>query len=295
MNFQFDTTYLKYILLVLLVFFASTVLVKIIRRLMGRFFREASNILKVDPTNYNFFKNAVSLIIYLSGLIVIFSLIPKLKALGVTLFASAGIFAAIVGFASQAAFSNIISGIFIVIFKPFRVGDVIKIGIDVLGEIEDITLRHTVIRNFENRRIIIPNSKISSETILNSSIVEAKICNFFDIGISYDSDIDRTINIIREEATNHPNFIDNRSDKDKEDGIPAIIVRIIDFTDSAILIRANIWSETSAKGHALKCDLRYTLKKRFDNEGIEIPFRYVTVINKSEKQKTDKSEITQSM
>jgi len=69
--------------------------------------------------------------------------------------AGAGILAVAVGFASQAALSNIISGVFVVIFKPFRVGDRLKIN-ELTGVVEDITLRHTVIRDLENKRIIIP-------------------------------------------------------------------------------------------------------------------------------------------
>ena len=122
--------------------------------------------------------------------------IPKLKSLGVTIFAGAGILAAIIGFASQAAFSNIVSGIFIVIFKPFRVGDIVKISNLYSGIVEDITLRHTVISDFENKRLIIPNSVISAETIHNSNILDNKICNHIWYGISYDSDVDLATSII---------------------------------------------------------------------------------------------------
>src|SRR3990172_8509923 len=100
---------------------------------------------------------------------------------------------AIVGFASQQAFSNIISGIFIVIFRPFRVNDIIKVGSLDAGMVEDITLRHTVIRSFENRRLISPNAVISEQTVLNSSIIVEKVCLFLYIGISFDSDVDKTI------------------------------------------------------------------------------------------------------
>ena len=140
-------------------------------------------------------------------------------------------------FASQAAFSNIVSGIFIVIFKPFRVSDIVRISNLYSGTIEDITLRHTVIRDFENKRLIIPNSVISTETIHNFNIVDEKICNFIIIGISYDSDVDLAMEIMREEATAHPNFIDNRTDEDKEKGTPAVVMRLVEFAESSVNIR----------------------------------------------------------
>lgn len=147
-----------------------------IRWLINKASVTASEKQKIDSTKLKFFKNAVSLIVWFVAFVAIISLIPQLKALAITLFAGAGIFLAILGFAAQQAFSNIISGIFIVIFKPFRVGDQIKIGSFDDGIVEDITLRHTVINNFENKRVIIPNSIVSSETVVNDSITDLKIC-----------------------------------------------------------------------------------------------------------------------
>jgi len=76
-------------------------------------------------------------------------------------------------FASQHAFANIVSGIFIVIFKPFGVGDWIKIGSNgTSGTVEDITLRHTVITTWEHKSLIIPNAKIDDMSIINYTINE---------------------------------------------------------------------------------------------------------------------------
>jgi small conductance mechanosensitive channel len=130
--------------------------------------------------------------------------IPSLRTLAKSLLAGAGIVAVAIGFASQAALSNIIAGVFIVIFKPFRVKDRVTVKDTINGVIEDITLRHTVIRNFQNRRVIIPNSMISEEIIVNSDIIESKICKWIEIGISYGSDIDLAKSIMAEEAQNHP-------------------------------------------------------------------------------------------
>ena len=116
-------------------FFSATIVIivaivasRIIRRLLKRFFDESSEHLNVDPTRYRFFRNMVDLLIFtIAGMLVAYS-IPALRTLGLTLFAGAGIIAAIVGFASQQAFINIISGIFIVIFRPFRVNDIMKLS-----------------------------------------------------------------------------------------------------------------------------------------------------------------------
>ncbi len=284
----FQSNYFKYTLLVVITFTLAFILAKVIRFTMNRFIRRSSKNLNVDYTKFNFMKNAVSFIIFLAALIVIFVMIPELKTLGLTLTAGAGIITAVLAFASQQAFSNIVSGIFVVIFQPFRVNDFIKIGELYAGIVEDITLRHTVIRNFENRRIIVPNSVISAETIVNSNILENKICNFVEVGISYDSDLDKALEILQEEALKHPNCIDNRSEEDQKNEVPQVIVRVLGFGESSINLRAWVWTEDSGKGFVLRTDLYKTLKKRFDEEGIEIPYPYRTVvIKKNETEKTN--------
>ena len=272
-------------LFALSIFVIAFVLLKILRAILNRFINKSSKTLKVDPTKYKFLSNALGLVIYSAAVAIIFYSIESLRSLGLTLFAGAGILAAIVGFASQAAFSNIISGIFIVIFQPFRVGHIVKIGSLNMGVVEDITLRHTVIKDFENRRLVIPNSVISAETIHNANLVEDTINNHIFFNISYDSDVDLATNIIQEEAMKHPNFRDKRTVADKANGVPPVIVRLLEFTDSSQRLRAQVWSDDPVKAFELKCDIHRTIKKRFDREGIEIPFPHRTLVYKKKKEK----------
>lgn len=286
-NKELFDKYFVQLMVVLAIIFVAIVTERILRYLIHRYFRRTSLSSKLDPTKYAFSKNAVSAIIYLGATIAIFYVIPPLRSLGVTLFASAGIFAAILGFASQAAFSNIISGIFIVIFKPFRVEDIITIGSTYSGVVEDITLRHTVIRNFENRRVIIPNSIISNDVILNSSIVEEKVCVFMEMGISYDSDIDLALSIMREEAMAHPTCIDARDEEQLANNDPQVRTAVIGFGDSSVNLRAWVWAPSQPDGFQMKCDLFKSIKGRFDKAGIEIPFPYRTIVYKQDKPSQD--------
>ena len=278
---------LNYLIFGVAVLIIAFVLLRALRLILNRFIKKASEDLKVDPTQYKFLKNALSFIIYLGAVSLIFLTIPPLKSLGLTLFAGAGIFAAIVGFASQAAFSNIVSGIFIIIFKPFRVGDIIKLTNTGLGSVEDITLRHTVIRDFENKRLIIPNSVISADSIHNYNIIDEKVYNFIPYGISYDSDIDLAIKIIQEEAIKHPNFVDNRTLEEKQQEVPPAIVRLINYGDSSINLRLQVWTDDPMKGLILKYDINKSIKHRFDNEGIEIPFPHRTLVYKDVRKDKD--------
>jgi small conductance mechanosensitive channel len=258
----------------LLVLFIAFIIGRILRFSIGRFVRAASTKLKVDPTKYSFLKNAVEFIVYICALIVIFHSIPALRNYGTALFAGAGVLAAIVGFASQSAFSNIVSGVFIVIFRPFSVGDRVRVGQLYSGDVEDITLRHTVIKDFENRRIVIPNSVVNNETIINSSLAEEDLCMFIDVGISFESDVDQAMRIMHDEAVKHPDCRDKRSEAELEAGEPQVVVRLINITESALQLRAYAWAKDPSAGFNLKCDLLRNIKKAFDEKKIRLAHPY---------------------
>jgi small-conductance mechanosensitive channel len=265
----------EYLLFALLVLVVAFIVSKILKFIMGRFIKAAAQKLKVDPTRFKFFKNTIDFVIYLIAIIVIFRYIPSLRTYGNTLLTGAGVLAAIVGFASQSAFSNIISGIFLVISRPFGVGDRVQIGQLYSGDVEDITLRHTVIRNFENRLIIIPNSVINNETIVNSTLTHELVCIFIEVVISFNSDPDKAMKIMEEEAMRHPHCRDNRTIAEKENGDPQVVVRLINLAESGQQLRAYVWANDPTSGFILKCDLLKSIKQHFDKSNIEIPYRTV--------------------
>ena len=236
-----------------------------------------------DLTNLKFLKRGATVLIYMIGLGIAIYLVPPLKGIAKGMFASAGLVAIAIGFAAQQALGNIISGIFIVVFKPYKIGDRILVRTDLSGVVEDINLRHTVIKNFENKRIIIPNSVISDEVVINSNYTDSRIIKWIDMSISYDSDIDLARQIMQEEIAAHPNFIDMRSQEQISDGEPLVPVRLISFGDSSVNLRGWAWAEKPSKGFVLGTDLNESIKKRFDKEGIEIPYPYRQIVHKESK------------
>jgi small-conductance mechanosensitive channel len=263
-----------YIAVVILLTF---LFVKTVRFFVHRFINKSSITLRVDPTKYNFIKNALSFIIYSASLFIIVYSIPELRAISLTLFAGAGILAAIIGFASQAAFSNIISGLFIVIFKPFRVGDVITVGKLFEGTVEDITMRHTVLKDFENQRIIMPNSVISAETVINCDINDQHIRKHLHFTVEFDSDIDLVRKIIQQECLEHPKIQDYRSADQRlaeEDIVP---VRVIAWLEYGLKIRAYCWTYDFNDAWELQCDLYEKIPAKFKENGIKIAYPKQTI------------------
>lgn len=264
------------------------VILTIILRLLfvktfNRFIIKRSDELSNDPTNYKFLKHSISAIIYIVGFSFAIYTIPSLRTIASSLLAGAGILAVAIGFASQQAFSNIISGIFIILFKPFRVNDRIQVQNTITGIVEDITLRHTIIRNYENRRVVIPNSVISQESLINSDIIEDKICKIMDLGISYDSDIKVARRIIQEEATKHPSFMDNRTEEQKLNNEHAVTVRVTAWGDSSIMLRVWVWALDAPSAFVMGCELLESIKEKFEKENIEIPFPHRTIVYKEKK------------
>ena len=275
---------IQYALLISITMAVAITFSLILRKTLNVFIVRYAEKLKADPTNFYFIKHSIGFIIYAIATIFIFIKIPYLKSLGTALFAGAGIVAVVVGFASQKAFANIISGVFILIFKPYRISDIIELKDGSIGVVEDITLRHTLINNYENRRIVIPNSVISEETIINSNIQDEKIRKHIVFSISYDANIDKAIAIIQDEALNHPLFLDNRNEEEINENHPPVIVRVIALSDYSVDLKAYIWTKGSDNAFVIMCDLLKSIKERFDKEGIEIPFPYRTIVYKKDME-----------
>jgi small-conductance mechanosensitive channel len=239
---------------------------------------------KMDPesaesTGLKFLKNTLRFLIWMTaGFAMVFS-IPQLQTVAKTLFAGAGLLVAILGFAAQAALGNIISGFFIVIFKPFRVGDIITVGTEFRGKVTDITLRHTNIRDFRNRRIIIPNSQVSSQTIVNENIADTKICRWVEFRVALSSNIDLAIATLRQEAENHPLCVDNRSDEDKALNQPKVNVKVTLIGEYFAELTAFVWTPGPSESWELHTDLNYSVKKAFEAQGIEIPVPHRKIIS----------------
>lgn len=250
------------------------------RRALNRFIRITSEDIHNDPTNYKFLANALRGIIFSIGFMLAVREYPPLRSVASSLLAGAGILAVAIGFASQQAFSNIISGIFLVIFKPFRVNDRLRIKEIYAGVVEDITLRHTVIRDPENRRIIIPNSVIATEVIVNSDYSDGKICKYVEFGVSLNADIDKIKRIMTEEIGNHPKYVDPRKEEEKATK-PFVEVRLVRFTDFAMVLRGAAWADNNAIGTEMQLDLLESIKKRFDTEGVEMPYPHFVILQKN--------------
>ncbi len=232
----------------------------------------------IDNTKVGFLRQIVLVVIYIIGISAFLSTIPGMQRVSDSILASAGIVAMAVGLASQEALSNVVGGLFIIFCQPFKVGDFIQIEESIYGVVTEITLRHTVLRNLENRMIIIPNNKINSSTVINSSYGEKAICAFVEVSVAYTTNINKAIQIMRDEIMKNSRIIDHRTNEEKEKDVPQVMIRVINLGESSITLRAWAWAASSSDAYYMKFELLKAVKERFDHEGIEIPYPYFNQI-----------------
>jgi small-conductance mechanosensitive channel len=157
---------------IVLIYILLVALVYVERRLFKGFIKRRER-QSIDKTNLMFLKNVVIYATYCIGFLSMINQVPGMQQLSKTLLTGAGILAAAVGFGSQQVIANIVSGIFLVLFKPFRIGDHISLGGDNKGIVVDISLRHTTIRSSENKMIVVPNNVLNNQLIVNSNCEES--------------------------------------------------------------------------------------------------------------------------
>ncbi|MCD0469224.1 mechanosensitive ion channel family protein [Flavobacterium sp. JAS] len=235
-----------------------------------------------DATGFKFLKHLIITVIYILGIAFALIQIPEFKIIGHSFLAGAGVISIVAGLASQQALSNIVSGMFLVIFKPFRINDKITIN-NFVGTVEDINLRQVVLKDAENNRIIIPNSVISNQIIVNTNMHDTKCCKIIEIGIGYESNIEKALEIMQDEIAKHPLFIDTRTAESKKQKTPLVIARVVALADSSVNLKAWAWAKNSTDGFVMYCDLLQSIKKRFDEAKIDIPYPQRVITIKNEK------------
>jgi small conductance mechanosensitive channel len=265
-------------LIIIIAWIACIFTTRLVRRaewVMGRLRRQ------VDHTIINYIVRIKNVIIWLAGLVVYAALVPGLRALMNTMIAGAGITALVIGFAAKSTLANLISGLSLAVYRPFRIGDKVTIEAE-YGTVEDITLRHTIVRTWENKMLIIPNEKMDNMSIVNYSIIDPSILVRLEVGVSYDTDIDLARRLMLEEANNCPQRL-----KEKEEPW----VRVVAHGDFSIELRVYVWVAEVNEGWRARFWLLENVKKRFDKEGVEIPFPYRTLVYKKDMPPPRREEL----
>ena len=164
-----------------------------------------------------------------------------------------------VGLALQGSLANFAAGFLMIIFRPFKVGDFIE-GAGVAGVVKDIQIFTTTLKTGDNKTIIIPNAKISGDNIINYSSEENRRVDM-TVGVAYDADLSKVRDVLQD--------IIGKEDRILSD--PALQIAVAELADSSVNFIVRVWTK-SGDYWGVKFDMTETIKNRFDEAGIGIPF-----------------------
>lgn len=145
--------------------------------------------------------------------------------------------------------------------RPYRVGDRIQLLSGEVGDVAEIGLRSTRVLNFDNNYVVVPNAEMIKSRIVNYSYPHKSVRAFVDVGVTYGTDIKKARRILLNLATNHPNLL-------KE---PAPEVFVIDFAQSAVMLRLNMRTDNFRKKWVVETSIRENIYKAFAEAKIRIP------------------------
>ena len=221
-------------------------------------------------------------LIFLKGIIIAFfwavaaltalNGIPAFSKTWETAVASSGIAAVVLGLAAQSTLANVFAGIALSAShsRPFDIGDRIKIDDHDPGYVENITLRHTVIKTYQNEIIYIPNSTVGAATIVNYT-QENSFSFPVEISVAYGTDMEKAMNIMADVIEHHPMHYGPR---------PVVLCRSCD--ESGVTLRALVETKDFKDNPTSCSDIRVALMQRFNEEGIEIPYNKLVVFKGDE-------------
>ena len=232
-------------LLVIGIVLAVTVIVArfVDRRIMG------ANRSPEAMTRYRVLRRTVSMGIVTIGLLSALLVIPQVRAVAGGLLASSAILGLIIGFASQRTLGNFVAGLMIATTQPLRLGDWVEIG-GVEGAVEEIGLMYTFIRTEDNSRLVIPNEKLASDTITNSTIRSAAKFAEVTVQVPPTSDLRQLVEDLRLEVPGERDEVFVSS----LEGSPTVTMRA--------------WTENEAAAEQLEHDLRLRAHTRLRERGL---------------------------
>nr|WP_227773375.1 mechanosensitive ion channel family protein [Haladaptatus pallidirubidus] len=214
-----------------------------------------------DPAVRSLAENVAGVLVWVLAIALAFTVAGfggVIAAFGV--FAGAIVLA--IGFAAQELLGNFVAGIFILKDRPFTIGDWIEWS-DGEGEVEDIDLRVTRVRTFDNERITVPNDDLANDAVKNP-VAYDKLRQKFVFGIGYDDDIDHAKDVILDEAQKHEEILAD----------PTPDIRVTELADSYVGLQTRFWIGEPGRGNftRIRSELVQAVKERLDAEAIDMPY-----------------------
>ncbi|MBU4278340.1 MAG: mechanosensitive ion channel [Proteobacteria bacterium] len=221
-----------------------------------KIFRKVLRRAKIDETLVSFGGNMLQFVLIM---LVVIAALSRLGFQTSSLIAMMGAAALAVGLSLQSNLSNLAAGVLILIFRPFRLGEMVEMG-GILGKVEEITIMVTKLRMVDGKLAIMPNTKAFNDKLINFTAAKTRRVDLV-IGIGYNDDIKKAKDILQRLVEEDPRVL--------KEPKPSIIV--LNLGDSSVDIGVRPWTKNT-DWWAVKCDLTEKIKITFDEQGINIPY-----------------------
>ncbi|MBR4914610.1 MAG: mechanosensitive ion channel family protein [Clostridiales bacterium] len=247
---------------------ATTIILLVYGKFVKNKLKEKNNL------TVRFTQNIIRAVIVIVAVIWVLVSSTATTDIGKVLFQGTAILGAVFGLAAQPVLGDFFSGIAITLNRPFEIGDWIELENGTVGVVADITPRHVVLRSLGTVDIIVPNSKINSLMIKDTSFKKLRSTKM-EFNVAYGTDVDKASEIIKNAVTASELTVPVKD----EDYGPVFFEA---FADSSLVLSMVVYYKQSTSGLAVKTDVNKRVNDAFNESGIEIPFNYVNVVMKKE-------------
>ena len=201
-------------------------------------------------TRYRVLRRSLMTAIVAFGILSALLVIPQVRAMAAGLLASSAIVGLVIGLAAQRPLANFVSGLVIAFTQPLRLGDLVTVD-DVEGTVEEIGLTYTFIKTSDNARLVIPNEKLASDTIRNSTIVSREKLAQVSVQVPLDRDLDAVVDLLRTETAG-------------DHGAAVLVTGL----DDAATVSVRAWAPDEASVERFESELRQRIARRLREESL---------------------------
>ena len=247
----------------------------VLTRLNKYLFKKAQN--RKKGIHLAFFEKVSSAIIVIGCVIVGISMFGGVNSLWQTLLGGTAIISAVLAFAAQDVIKDILAGLMISIHKPFEIGDRVVLEDGTAGIVENITMRHVVLKGMDTLRIVIPNIKINAQQLTNFSYRHVDRAISFRFSVGYNSDVELVKRVIAKAVEQSKYSIARKPDGNG--GLCYNPVYFLSFAESALIMGVTVYYAKESKTEIVTDDINTRVRKALIENGIEIPYNYINVIN----------------
>lgn len=228
-----------------------------------------------------FFERVNAVVIVIAAFVITVSFFSGFEAIWQTLLGGTAIISAVLAFAAQDVIKDILAGLMISIHKPFEIGDRIVLDDGTSGTVEGMNVRHVVLIGVDTQRIVIPNSVLNAQKLVNFSYGRKDKSVQLKYAVGYDTDMQKAKDAIAAavESSEYSKPI-KRTHGEKTGYTPPYFLQ---FADSALILAVTVYYDKGVRTELVIDDVNVRVREALTAAGIEIPYTYVNVVDAGKK------------